>query len=353
MGKTNIRIKDIAEKAGVSTGTVDRVLHKRGKVSPIAEKKVLEVIKTLNYQPNFIARALGANKHYTIAVLMPDPKLDPYWSAPEKGVDMAALDYSSHGISIEKYIYNQNDVASFKDISNKIFAKKFDGIIVAPIFFQQYLPFAERCKADNMPLILFNSNIKEASKLSYIGQDSYQSGRLAAHLICKNMHLDPGKILILHLADDLENAAHLVRKEKGFKDYFEELESKQSILAINIKSPLNENLVNQLDTLLDAYQDIKAFFVTTSKAYEVAAYLEGVDLQDKLLVGFDLIEENISYLNKGVIDFIINQNAYNQGYKSVESFVDYLVLKKALNELVYLPLDVITKENVHYYTTNS
>jgi len=349
LGKTNIRIKDIAEKAGVSTGTVDRVLHKRGRVSPVAEKKVLEVIEALNYQPNFIARALGANKNYTLAVLMPDPALDPYWSAPQKGLEAAAADYNSHGITIEKFIYNQNEVQSFADTSERIFSKKFDGVIVAPLFFQQYLPFAKKCGEENLPLVLFNTNIKEVPKLSFIGQDSYQSGRLGAHLLSTGLRLDPGEILLLHLADDLENSAHLMRKEEGFKDYFEQQEGRQRILAVNIKSPINENLVNHLDALLDNYQDIKAFFVTTSKAYEVAAYLEGVGLQDKLLVGFDLIEENISYLNKGVIDFIINQNAYRQGYQSIESFVDFLVLKKEVNDLLYLPLDVITKENVKYY----
>ena len=47
-----IKIKDIAEKAGVSSGTVDRVLHKRGNVSEAAQKKVEEVLKHINYTPN-------------------------------------------------------------------------------------------------------------------------------------------------------------------------------------------------------------------------------------------------------------------------------------------------------------
>src|SRR5579872_2375674 len=68
-----VRIKDIAEKAGVSTGTVDRVLHKRGKVAPDVERRVLRVLNDMNYEPNLIARALGSNKTYKIAALIPDP----------------------------------------------------------------------------------------------------------------------------------------------------------------------------------------------------------------------------------------------------------------------------------------
>ena len=46
MGKT-YRIKDIAEMSGVSTGTVDRILHNRGKVSEEAQKKVEKVLKEM------------------------------------------------------------------------------------------------------------------------------------------------------------------------------------------------------------------------------------------------------------------------------------------------------------------
>ncbi|WP_414654827.1 LacI family DNA-binding transcriptional regulator, partial [Flavobacterium sp. UBA4854] len=48
-------IKDIAQMAGVSKGTVDRVLHNRGKVSPAALEKINEVLNVIDYEPNLIA----------------------------------------------------------------------------------------------------------------------------------------------------------------------------------------------------------------------------------------------------------------------------------------------------------
>ena len=47
-----IRIKDIALRAGVSVGTVDRVLHNRSNVSKKAVVKVQEALKEMDYQPN-------------------------------------------------------------------------------------------------------------------------------------------------------------------------------------------------------------------------------------------------------------------------------------------------------------
>ena len=60
-----IRIKDIAERAGVSVGTVDRVLHERPNVSKPAREKVEKALREMNYQPNRYASALAYNKSYT------------------------------------------------------------------------------------------------------------------------------------------------------------------------------------------------------------------------------------------------------------------------------------------------
>ena len=56
----HIRIKDIAEKAGCSIGTVDRVIHKRGKVSPEVRERIEAIMKELDYRPDLNARALAS-----------------------------------------------------------------------------------------------------------------------------------------------------------------------------------------------------------------------------------------------------------------------------------------------------
>ena len=58
MKKKIVRIKDIAEKAQTSKGTVDRVLHNRGRVAEDVRERILKIIEELNYEPNFIAQSL-------------------------------------------------------------------------------------------------------------------------------------------------------------------------------------------------------------------------------------------------------------------------------------------------------
>ena len=55
-------MKEIAQLAGVSRGTVDRVLNHRGAVNDDTRKKVLEIAELLKYQPNKAGIALAALK---------------------------------------------------------------------------------------------------------------------------------------------------------------------------------------------------------------------------------------------------------------------------------------------------
>ena len=70
MEDQNYTIKDIAQMAGVSAGTVDRVLHNRGDVSQKSKEKVQKVLDEINYQPNVFAIGLAAKKKYTIKTSM-------------------------------------------------------------------------------------------------------------------------------------------------------------------------------------------------------------------------------------------------------------------------------------------
>ena len=61
---SNIRIVDIAKMAGVSVGTVDRVIHNRGRVSEENRKKVQTILEMVHYQPNLMARSLASKKQF-------------------------------------------------------------------------------------------------------------------------------------------------------------------------------------------------------------------------------------------------------------------------------------------------
>lgn len=345
-----VRIKDIAIKAGVSTGTVDRVIHNRGRVSKKVKEDVLKILDEMNYEPNLMARALGSHKVYNLAALIPDPFSDSFWEAPKAGIEKAEKDLKQYGIVVKQFIFNPYDAASFIEKANAISEDSFDGIILSPIFYRESLVFFEKWKNENIPFVLFNTQIAEYDPLSYIGQDSFESGCLAGKLIHYGQP-DSCTILIAHIDEEISNAAHLITKEEGFRNYFSEnkLEGKYNIIRIELNRCTNEVFNNKLDTIINSTPDLASIFVTTSKAHDIAQYLETKKIKHIKLIGYDLMEENRHYLNKGAISFLINQNPKGQGYWGVNLLADYLVFKKKVPPIKYLSLDIVTKENANYY----
>ena len=84
-GRQDKELKDIAAKAGVSVGTVDRVLHKRPNVSKLAKEKVEKILNEINYQPNVYASVLAYNKTYTFYCVLPKHTSEAYWEEIELG----------------------------------------------------------------------------------------------------------------------------------------------------------------------------------------------------------------------------------------------------------------------------
>jgi len=345
-----VRIKDIAEKAGVSTGTVDRVLHKRGKVAPDVERRVLQVLNDMNYEPNLIARALGSNKSYNIAALVPDPAYDAYWQAPKDGVESAEAALKQYGIRVEQFLFNPYDVSCFIEKAKKVTQSNPDGILLSPIFYRETMPFFSQWQEQNIPFVLFNTDIPEADALSYVGQDSYQSGLLAGKLIHYGQPF-PCPILVAHIDEELSNAAHLLKKEQGFRDYFRQsnLDKDYKIIAISLDRSDAAGFDQKLAQVFNNDPGIQSIYVTTSKAYDIAGWLMQKGMTNLKLVGYDLLPQNLHFLDTGQISFLINQNPRGQGYWGIHQLADHLVFKKEVRVLKYLPLDVVTKENAAYY----
>ena len=132
MAKENITIKDIAARAGVSTGTVDRVLHNRPNVSKVALDKVNKALEELDYRPNMYASALAYNKEYTFYCVLPKHEQDAYWDEIEEGA-MACTEFRrDFGIKLKFMYYERFNAAAFTRMVREFLTEKFDGVIIVP-----------------------------------------------------------------------------------------------------------------------------------------------------------------------------------------------------------------------------
>lgn len=344
MGKI-YTIKDIAELAKVSKGTVDRVLHKRGKVSQVALDKVNAVLNEIDYHPNLIARNLKNTKIYRICVLLPNPKIDPYWQPCIEGITEAKNEFKSFNIDVEIFFFNPKSTSSFLETNEALLKTSPDAVLLVPLFYKQALSIIENYNSLGIISSTFNNQLQSSAMKSFVGQDLFQSGRVAARLL--DLLIKKGLIVIIHVDEKYKNAVHMQEKEKGFRNYFSELEGdKFEILTCKLKHPQFDIKLNDF---LNSHSNLAGIFVTTSKAYQVAEITSKIKGKKITLVGYDLLENNIDYLNRGAIDFLIHQNPKRQAYIGITSFIEHFIFDKEIPIKQLLPIDIVNSENAKNY----
>lgn len=344
----HVTIKEIALRAGVSRGTVDRVIHKRGNVSPFVRQKIENVITELGYKRNIIASRLAYNQQIRIGLMIPHPSEDAYWSLPYKGIMEAAAEMSHLGLELIPLYFNLTDKTSFQSICQKIQIADYDAMILAPVFKTEATQWLHSLDNPSSPIICFNTLLEEQVEHQfYIGQNSYQAGTLGGKLLHLALQGLPINILMINIGQQTLNAFHIQQKENGLRNYFSAIQDPYKISSIDVPDYSNISYVAaEIQKGLDNAEGVNGIFISNSKAYRVIEALSVLDDLEYKIVGFDLLSENIHDLQQGNIDFLIDQHSKQQGYEAVKQIVNTLIFHQKPRKINYLPLDIIVKENL-------
>lgn len=349
---SNIRIVDIAEMAGVSVGTVDRVIHKRGRVSEENKIKVEEILKKMNYQPNIIARSLALKKKYHLVAVIPFFEQGEYWEAISNGIDKAASEIENYNVYVEKLFFNQYSNKSFDEIIENLPKEDIDGMLVATLFTDSVIRFSHLLNEKEIPYVYVDSNITDENQLAYFGTDSYDGGVVAAKLLCERLGKSTD-ILISKIIHEGKNDSNQGKNRKrGFCDYLKENNFEGKLIEAELK--LNDPLFNQniLDDIFRKHPQIEGAVIFNSTCYILGNYLKLKKMNNIRLVGYDLIDKNTELLSEGVISTLIAQRPEAQGYNGIKSLSNYLVLKQEPEKINLMPIDILIKENLKYYLNN-
>jgi LacI family transcriptional regulator len=348
---SHIRIKDIAEKAGCSIGTVDRVIHNRGKVAEPVRERILRIIKELDYKPNVNARVLASKGPLTLGILLPAYKQGEYWELPRLGITEAMDRYNEQGYTIEARWFTYNSPEKFIREGMKMASEDLDGIILNPATYKESVRLVRTFFMNNKPFILIDSNIHGSPSLSFIGKDSVQSGLTVAKLIHQMTRQVPGKkeIWIINLSSSPNQTYSLLAREIGFLQYFADkgLQGDYGFQTIDMDDTGTQKAVDEQINKLLAAGIPKAIYVTGSRVYKIAGSLKKLKLDPKpLLLGHDLIKRNIDRVSDETIDFLIEEEARRQGYLAVESMIRSLTYKEEIPKQQLMNLMIYTRENL-------
>ncbi len=345
MSTKKTTLKDIAQLAGVSLGTVDRVMNNRGEVAEVTRQRILEITKNVGYHPDIFAKTLASKKIFKIAVCIPESGSESeFWESPMEGIERAVQEITHFGITINKFLFNQFSKKSFKIALQNVMDHSPDAVVVAPVFSREVETISSFCNQKNIPYIFINSRLQGYNQLTFIGQDEIQSGKVAGNLVNKYMSSD-GEVLIVNQANVAdEEYYHLKKRKNGFK-----ISTNRRIHEINIETNIPEKIDRVFLDTLHNYPQVQGVFVTNSKAHKIAQALKDYD-RHLFVIGYDLIPANLAYLKDDIIDILISQRPFDQGYLSIKALFNKLLLNKPIEKEYQMPIEIIVKENINFRT---
>ena len=297
--KRKIRIKDIAQMAGVSVGTVDRILHNRGNVSESARIAVETVLKKVDYKPNIHISGLSLKRKYKVVITTPNIMKGEYWESIHAGISYALEEFENIRVQCLVYTYNQYDIYSCREIFDRVAETDADAVIIGATFKEESVRLSKQLEEKEIPYIFVDSPLENSSPLAFFTSDHYVCGYLVAKLITSIIPSgsDIGMLQAVRIGDQSANTSIL--RKQGFNDYLQEKNIGNNVQRISFTAMEPEKFDHQLTDFFQRQQNIGGVVVLNSRGGIVADYFAKNGIHDIKLVCLDLTAPNVRGLKEG------------------------------------------------------
>ncbi|MDO4489819.1 MAG: LacI family DNA-binding transcriptional regulator [Lachnospiraceae bacterium] len=334
-----VTISMVAERAGVSRGTVDRVLNHRPHVKPELYQRVIEAMKELGYvplrehqnlenlipaeqeedcrtaelcQPRTVKRRLGVVLHNESGYFRTEIL---------RGIEAAAERLAEEGteILVEQCETPMPDEAAER--LEQLVQKGVQGIALCLMDHPMILEAVENLEQKKIPVITFNSDLSNSKRLTFVGQDPYKSGRVAGELMSKCCRRGEKLLICVGNRGFYGHRARL----KGFLDRITErgLLQEDTTLAETFND--YTRTYQHVKEALKRDPSIQGIYMANHSVSGCVQALRDLGLQKKVhVISHDLTSATLRLLENEDIDFSISQNIFMQGYQPLIMLQEYL-----------------------------
>ena len=273
-----------------------------------------------------------------------------YWDEIEEGAQACTNFRRDFGINLKFVYYERFNNAAFTRMVREFFTAKIDGVVIVPTSLEQTARFTEKLTERQIPYVLLDSYMPDLKPLSFFGQDSFASGYFAAKMLMLIAGKEKEIALMKQTRDGKVASKQQANRETGFRHYM--VDHFPDITITEVDLPLDEEH-KEYDTILENFfkdhPKVHHCITFNSKAHLVGQFLQKTNRRNVQIMGYDMVPKNEECIRQGSISFLIAQHAYQQGYSSVDALFNAIVMKRAVNPVNYMPIEILTKENVDFY----
>lgn len=340
MGMTS---KQIAELAGVSRGTVDRALHRRGGVKPEVQQRIEALARQYGYRPGRAGKALVMQQALKVGLAL-NAAGNPFFDEVNRGIRAALEDYSDFPIELCRREARGYDVATQLRHIGELDKEGIAGLVVTPINHPEVAGLLNRLADTGRPVVALNSDLDGCRRLAYVGCNYESSGRTAAQLLGL---LTGGKGRVLVVTGSIRVMGHNQRVT-GFSRVLRTDFPGMDIVDVAETNDDDARAAREVAAAMTAHPDIDVlYFCAGGIAGGVEAAHATAQGRRLTIVGSDLTPDTRRLLETGRMQASIGQQPYEQGYNAMKTLLSRLLFRQEpAAERLYTANEIHIKYNI-------
>lgn len=346
MAQKRVTLKEIAERTGVSLGTVHRAIYGKSGISEETRKRILEEVERSNYQVDEAASVLKRGAKNVVVVLPKAQNEDRfYFRGIWRGIRKAAREMEQYKIYF-RFIESEHPLTQIWRELEQVYdemLEEIDGLITIADSEKTNL-WISRFDKRGIPAILLSSYYAETgAAVSCIKVDHESCGRLAAEFM--NYTLTSRDTKILMLCGDSK-----IYSNRVYAEHFEKEMLKYGREVIKVEGFGREDIERECSRYLEE-EHIQAIFAGNARiTFGICQMLEERNMgKDISVVGTDIFEELQPYFENGILNAAVFQYHWEQGAHAVNKMHDCLSRGIRDQEDEVLPPVLLLKSNYEYF----
>jgi ribose transport system substrate-binding protein len=263
----------------------------------------------------------GGAKKYRIAVI-PKGTSHDFWKSVHFGAAKAAKELGNVEI-IWQGTADEKDKEGQIKIVDTFIGQKVDGICLAPIDRDAFVPVVSRAKQRGIPTVIYDSGLSDLSSVvSYVATDNLNGGRMAGAHLGKLMEGKGGVIMLRYQAGSESTEA----REAGFLEAIRKA-GDIKVLSESQRVDSNADVAMKIsESLLREHKGVGGVFTVCEPNNKgMLSALENEKLDGKVkFVAFDSDPRIIKGLRDGQVHGVVLQDPVQMGYLAVKTMVAHL-----------------------------
>lgn len=336
-------VHDIANAAGVSLATVDRVLNGRPGVREKTVNRVQDAIRQLGYVRDTSAANLARQREYRFAVLLPKDA-GQFTETLKDALNEASKAQMADRVSVKIITVVPDDPHAVAHALHRLKLSKPDGVAIMAQETPQVRDAIARLKADGIAVAALIADLPSSERDFFVGVNSERAGRTAALLIGRFVRAERGKVMVI--ANSMI-ARDSIDRRLGFDSVMGEEFPRLQVLPSVETHDDPDRARAILHRIAAAHDDLVAVYsMGTGNRYILEALRETGRLKGLVMVGHELTPSTRSALLAGEMDAVIAQNVGHlarSALRVLRAKCDNVGIFEAQERI---RIDIVTRENL-------